>query len=243
MLFRSNDVGSSNTNMIVILNDNEMSISKNVGGISLLLSKLRTKAFYTNVNLKGKKTINKIPVVGKKMIKLVQKTKRGIKQLVIPKMYFEDIGFRYLGPVNGHNLEELENIFSIAKQQEGPILIHVLTKKGKGYKPAEDSPDIFHSTSKFDKLTGEKIGKSKFDYSKILGDKLVELAQNNKNIVAITAAMTDGTGLRPFANKFPERFFDVGIAEQHAVGLAARTCKSWYDSSCANVFFFYSKSF
>ncbi len=238
-----NDVGSSNTNMIVILNDNEMSISKNVGGISLLLSKLRTKAFYTNVNLKGKKTINKIPVVGKKMIKLVQKTKRGIKQLVIPKMYFEDIGFRYLGPVNGHNLEELENIFSIAKQQEAPILIHVLTKKGKGYKPAEDSPDIFHSTSKFDKLTGEKIGKSKFDYSKILGDKLVELAQNNKNIVAITAAMTDGTGLRPFANKFPERFFDVGIAEQHAVGLAARTCKSWYDSSCANVFFFYSKSF
>lgn len=221
-----NDVGSSNTNMIVILNDNEMSISKNVGGISLLLSKLRTKGLYTNVNIKGKKTMNKIPIIGKKVVKLVQKAKRGIKQLVIPKMYFEDIGFRYLGPVDGHYLEELENIFTIAKQQDGPILIHILTKKGKGYKPAEDSPDIFHSTSKFDKLTGEKIGKSKFDYSKVFGEKLVNLAKNNPNIVAITAAMTDGTGLRPFAKEFPKRFFDVGIAEQHAVGLAAGLAKA-----------------
>ncbi len=221
-----NDVGSSNTNMIVILNDNEMSISKNVGGISLLLSKLRTKGLYTNVNIKGKKTMNKIPIIGKKVVKLVQKAKRGIKQLVIPKMYFEDIGFRYLGPVDGHHLEELENIFTIAKQQDGPILIHILTKKGKGYKPAEDSPDIFHSTSKFDKLTGEKIGKSKFDYSKVFGEKLVNLAKNNPNIVAITAAMTDGTGLRPFAKEFPKRFFDVGIAEQHAVGLAAGLAKA-----------------
>lgn len=221
-----NDVGSSNTNMVVILNDNEMSISRNVGGISLLLSKLRTKGLYTNVNIKGKKAIDKIPFVGKRVVKLVQKAKRGIKQLVIPKMYFEDIGFRYLGPINGHNLGELEDIFQIAKEQEGPMLIHVLTKKGKGYKPAEDNPDVFHSTSKFDKLTGEKIGKKKFDYSKVFGEKLVNLAKMNKNIVAITAAMTDGTGLRRFANQFPERFFDVGIAEQHAVGLAAGLSKS-----------------
>lgn len=221
-----NDVGSSNTNMVVILNDNEMSISRNVGGISLLLSKLRTKGLYTNVNIKGKKAIDKIPFVGKRVVKLVQKAKRGIKQLVIPKMYFEDIGFRYLGPINGHNLGELEDIFQIAKEQEGPMLIHVLTKKGKGYKPAEDNPDVFHSTSKFDKLTGEKIGKKKFDYSKVFGEKLVNLAKTNKNIVAITAAMTDGTGLRRFANQFPERFFDVGIAEQHAVGLAAGLSKS-----------------
>ena len=221
-----NDVGSSNTNMVVILNDNEMSISRNVGGISLLLSKLRTKGLYTNFNIKGKKTINKIPFVGKRVVKLVQKAKRGIKQLVIPKMYFEDIGFRYLGPINGHDLGKLEDIFQIAKEQEGPILIHVLTKKGKGYKPAEDNPDVFHSTSKFDKLTGEKIGKKKFDYSKVFGEKLVNLAKTNKNIVAITAAMTDGTGLREFANQFPERFFDVGIAEQHAVGLAAGLSKS-----------------
>ena len=221
-----NDVGSSNTNMLVILNDNEMSISKNVGGISMMLSKLRTKGLYTNVNIKGKKTINKIPVFGEEVVRLVQKAKRGIKQLVIPKMYFEDIGFRYLGPVDGHNLESLESILEIAKEQEGPILLHVLTKKGKGYKPAEDNPDVFHSTSKFDKLTGEKLEKSKFDYSKIFGDKLVTLASKNENIVAITAAMKDGTGLREFANKFPDRFFDVGIAEQHAIGMAAGLAKA-----------------
>ena len=163
-----NDVGSSNTNMIVILNDNEMSISKNVGGISMMLSKLRTKSVYVNTSVKGKKVIGKIPVVGKKIVKLVQRTKRGIKQLVIPKMYFEDIGFRYLGPVDGHNLEKLEDIFKISKEQEGPILIHVLTKKGKGYKPAENNPDKFHSTSKFNKETGEKESKGKKDYSKYL---------------------------------------------------------------------------
>ncbi len=221
-----NDVGSSNTNMLVILNDNEMSISKNVGGISMLLSKLRTKGLYTNVNGKGKRTINKIPVVGEEVVKLVQKAKRGIKQFVIPKMYFEDIGFRYLGPVDGHNLEALENIFKVVKEQNGPTLVHVLTKKGKGYKPAEDSPDMFHSTSKFDVLTGEKLGKAKFDYSKVFGNKLVDLAKTNPNIVAITAAMKDGTGLRAFAKEFPQRFFDVGIAEQHAVGLAAGLAKA-----------------
>lgn len=221
-----NDVGSSNTNMLVVLNDNEMSISKNVGGISMMLSKLRTKNLYTTVNIKGKNTVYKIPFIGKKIVHIVQKTKRGIKQLYIPKMYFEDIGFRYLGPVDGHNLEDLESILRIAKNQSGPILVHILTKKGKGYKPAEDSPDVFHSTSKFDKLTGEKIGKSEYDYSKIFGKKLVQIAEKNKNVVAITAAMKDGTGLELFSKKFPDRFFDVGIAEQHAVGLAAGLARS-----------------
>lgn len=221
-----NDVGSSNTNMIVVLNDNEMSISKNVGGISMMLSKLRTKSVYVNSSIKGKKIISKIPGIGKKVVKLVQRTKRGIKQLVIPKMYFEDIGFRYLGPVDGHNIEKLEDILKICKEQEGPILVHVLTKKGKGYKPAENNPDKFHSTSKFNKETGEKSGKGKKDYSKVFGDKLVEIAKDNKKIVAITAAMTDGTGLAEFSKKYPARFFDVGIAEQHAVGLAAGLAKS-----------------
>ena len=221
-----NDVGSSNTNMIVILNDNEMSISKNVGGISMMLSKLRTKSIYVNTSVKGKKVINKIPVVGKKIVKFVQRTKRGIKQLVIPKMYFEDIGFRYLGPVDGHNIEKLEDIFKISKDQEGPILIHVLTKKGKGYKPAELNSDKFHSTSKFNKETGEKISSGKKDYSKVFGESLVKIAKNNKRVVAITAAMKDGTGLTDFAKKYPNRFFDVGIAEQHAVGMAAGLAKS-----------------
>ncbi len=222
-----NDVGSSNTNMLVILNDNEMSISKNVGGISMMLSKLRTKSTYVRANVKGKKTISKIPFLGDKIVKFVQRGKRGIKQLVIPKMYFEDLGFRYLGPVDGHNLEDLEDIFKICKEQEGPILVHVLTKKGKGYKPAEDVPDKFHSTSKFDKKTGEKLQKNtNRDYSKVFGDKLVALAKNNKKIVAITAAMRDGTGLTEFAKKYPKRFFDVGIAEQHAIGMAAGLAKS-----------------
>lgn len=221
-----NDVGSSNTNMIVILNDNEMSISKNVGGISMMLSKLRTKSVYVKINTKGKRAIKKVPFIGNKIVKLVQNGKRGIKQLVIPKMYFEDIGFKYIGPVDGHNIENLEKILNICKEQDGPILLHVLTKKGKGYKPAEENPDIFHSTSKFDVTTGKKLSTSTKDYSKVFGDKLVSLAKNNKKIVAITAAMKDGTGLSKFAKKYPKRFFDVGIAEQHAVGLAAGLAKS-----------------
>lgn len=221
-----NDVGSSNTNMIVILNDNEMSISKNVGGISMMLSKLRTKSTYIKANTRGKRTISKIPFIGNKIVKLVQKGKRGIKQLVIPKMYFEDIGFRYLGPVDGHNIEALEDILNICKYQEGPILVHILTKKGKGYKPAEETPDKFHSTSKFNKKTGEKFGSGKKDYSKVFGEKLVDIAKDNKKVVAITAAMTDGTGLTEFSKRYPKRFFDVGIAEQHAVGMAAGLAKA-----------------
>ena len=221
-----NDLGSSGTDMLVVLNDNEMSISKNVGGISLMLSKIRTQNLYVNTNIKGKRRISKIPFVGKKIVKLVQKTKKSIKQFVIPKMYFEDIGFRYLGPVDGHNLEELEHMLEIAKKQSGPILLHVLTKKGKGYTPAEENPDKFHGISKFDIETGEKIGKSKPDYSSVFGKKLCNIAEKNNKIIAITAAMKDGTGLKDFANKYPERFFDVGIAEQHAVGLAAGMAKA-----------------
>lgn len=220
-----NDVGSSNTNMLVILNDNEMSISKNVGGISMLLSKLRVRKLYVDTSIKGRNFINKIPLIGRKFVKLFQRAKRGIKQLVIPKMYFEDIGFKYIGPVDGHNIEELEKILKSCNQQEGPILLHVLTKKGKGYKPAEENPDKFHSTSAFKIETGEKFGSGKRDYSRVLGDKLVSLAKENEKIVAITAAMKDGTGLREFSKEFPERFFDVGIAEQHALGMAAGLAK------------------
>ena len=220
-----NDAGSSLSNMIVILNDNEMSISKNVGGISMVLSKLRTKGFYVKTNVRIKAKLIKLPFLGKKIVKLVQRAKRGIKQLVIPRMYFEDIGFRYLGPVDGHDIQKLESILKIAKVQEGPILIHVLTKKGKGYKPAEENPDKFHSTSKFEIETGEKLGLRKADYSATMGKKLVELAKENKNIVAITASMKDGTGLTDFSEKYPDRFFDVGIAEQHAIGLAAGFAK------------------
>ena len=220
-----NDAGSSKSKITVILNDNEMSISKNVGGINLFLSKLRAKKLYSRTNIKLKNVINKIPKAGPFVVKLIQKIKRGIKQLVIPKMYFEDIGFTYLGPVDGHNIEKLESILKLSKQVENPVLIHVLTKKGKGYKIAEQNPDKFHATSSFDIKTGKpKKAKTK-DYSKVFGDKLIKLAEKNEKIVAITAAMKDGTGLKEFSQRFPTRFFDVGIAEQHAIGLAAGLAK------------------
>ena len=220
-----NDAGCNKTKLTVILNDNEMSISKNTGGLSMMLSKIRTRKSYTKPNISAKKVILKIPVVGKPVVKIVQKFKGSIKQLVIPKMFLEDIGFRYLGPVDGHNEAELERMLNITKQLDGPVLLHVITKKGKGYKIAEENPDKFHATGPFEIDTGKSKKEKSKDYSKVLGDKLVELAQNDDKIIAITAAMKDGTGLTEFANKFPDRFFDVGIAEQHALCMAAGMAK------------------
>ena len=220
-----NDVGYSNTKMTVILNDNEMSISKNVGGLNMFLSKLRTKKLYAKSSLSAKKVILKIPVVGKPFVKIVQRVKRSIKQLIIPKMFFEDIGFTYLGPVDGHNIEQLQNIMKLSKQVEAPVLIHVLTKKGKGYKIAEENPDKFHATSPFDIETGKPKKEKQPDYSKVFGEKIVEMAKKDSRIVAITASMKDGTGLTKFQKEFPNRFFDIGIAEQHALGMAAGMAK------------------
>ena len=220
-----NDAGSSKTNLIVILNDNEMSIAKNVGGISEFLTRIRTRKLYNKSNQYIKKAVLHIPKLGSVIIKVVRRIKYGIKHLIIPNMLFEDLGFKYLGPVDGNNIEDLEQILKKAKDLEGPILIHALTKKGKGYKIAEDNPDKFHSTSAFDIKTGKANKEKKDDYSKIFGRKLVELAQKNEKIVAVTAAMKDGTGLSEFAKEFPNRFFDVGIAEQHALTMAAGMAK------------------
>ena len=216
-----NDGGSSKTDFIIILNDNEMSISKNVGGISNFLSKIRSKRFYKKSNNVIKKCVSKIPWLGNKIIKIVQDLKYSIKKVFISNMFFEDMGYTYLGPIDGHNIEKLENILKIAKNIDGPKLIHVITKKGKGYEPAEKNPDKFHSTGPFDLETGESKKIKSKDYSKVFGDKLVNLAEKNKKIVAITASMKDGTGLKDFAEKFKDRFFDVGIAEEHAIGMAA----------------------
>ena len=220
-----NHAGSSRTRMIVVLNDNEMSISKNIGGVNMLLSKLRAKKRYTVSNQSGRKVIEKIPLIGKYIVKIVTRAKKSIKQLIIPKMFFEDIGFKYLGPVDGHNIEDLEYLLSRAKELNEPVLIHVITKKGKGYKPAEENPDKFHSTSAFNIETGKPLKEKKKDYSKAFGEKLIEIAEKNKKVVAITAAMKDGTGLSEFATKFPERYFDVGIAEQHALTFSAGLAK------------------
>lgn len=214
-----NDAGSSKTNVTVVLNDNEMSISRNVGGIPLYLSKLRTKTGYTRSNRKIKEITGKIPFIGKPIISFAHYTKQIIKRAVFHNMYFEDIGFTYLGPVDGHNIKKLEDILERSKKIKGPVLIHVVTKKGKGYTLAEENPDKFHGISAYNKETGE-VKKSK-NYSKVFGEKLVEMATKDSKIVAVTAAMRDGTGLKEFSEKFPDRFFDVGIAEQHALGLIA----------------------
>ena len=220
-----NDAGFSKSKMTVILNDNEMSISPNIGGLNKFLGKLRTKKLYTRTNNLIKKQLSTIPVIGKPSVKIIQKIKRAIKQLVIQRMFFEDIGFTYLGPVDGHNIEQLESILEMSKQVNGPVLIHVLTKKGKGYEIAEQNPDKFHATSPFNIETGEPQKVKNRDYSKVFGDKLVELSKTNEKIVAVTASMKDGTGLTRFSQEFPYRFFDVGIAEQHAITMAAGMAK------------------
>ena len=220
-----NHIGCTKTNVIVILNDNEMSISKNISGVNLLLSKLRAQKVYTMSNKSVRRALNKIPVVGTFLIKLIRRAKKGVKQLIIPKMFFEDIGFKYLGPIDGHDIEEMELFFKRAKELNEPVLIHVLTKKGKGYEPAEKEPDKFHATSSFEIETGKPKKPKAKDYSKAFGENLVKMAEKNKNIVAITASMKDGTGLTEFAKKFPDRLFDVGIAEQHALTFAAGLAK------------------
>ena len=220
-----NHVGCSQTKMIIILNDNEMSISKNISGMNTLLTKLRSKKNYRITNMKGKKIVSKIPGVGKVVTQVVQKGKKAIKQVFVPGMYFEEIGIKYLGPVDGHNIEELEDLFSKAKDFDEPVLIHVLTTKGKGYSFAEDNPSKFHGISPFEKETGNIIGGSTLSYSGVFGKKMVELAKNNRKVVAITAAMRDGVSLTEFACKFPNRFFDVGIAEEHALTFAAGLAK------------------
>ena len=220
-----NDAGYSKSKITVILNDNEMSISPNVGGLNNFLGKLRSKKLYTRTNKLIKKQISTIPIIGKTAVKAIQRIKRSIKQLVIHKMFFEDIGFTYLGPVDGHNIEKLESILTLSKQINGPVLIHVLTKKGKGYKYAEENPDKFHAIAPFNIETGELKKPKEKDYSKAFGDKLIELASKDERIVAVTASMKNGTGLKEFALKFPKRIFDVGIAEQHAITMAAGMAK------------------
>ena len=238
-----NDAGSSNADITVILNDNEMSISKNVGGMTYFLSKLRTKRLYTRTNIKIKNLISRIPHVGRVFVRIIQRMKRSIKQIFIPKMYYEDIGFTYLGPVDGHDIEKLESVLKTSKSINGPVLIHVITKKGKGYKIAEENPDKYHSTSSFDINTGKPKKEKPKDYSKAFGDKLVELAKKDEKIVAVSAAMIDGTGLKEFKKEFPDRIYDVGIAEQHALGMAAGMAKKGFKPVVSIYSSFYQRAY
>lgn len=216
-----NDMGYRKTKVIIILNDNEMSIGKNVGGLSTYLSKLRVDPKYNKFKQEVDTTLRKIPSIGKGMANSIEKIKDGIKQVIVPSMLFEDMGIRYFGPIDGHNIKDLSKVLSMTKNINEPVILHVVTQKGKGYKYAEKNPGKFHGVGPFNCDSGELCSASGSSYSGAFGTEIVDIAAENKNVVAITAAMRDGTGLSKFAEKFPERFFDVGIAEQHAVTLAA----------------------
>jgi len=216
-----NNAGRSKTDLIVVLNHNEMSISENVGSLSLYLSKLRTDPTYNKLKQEVDNLLNIVPPIGKSLHKYIERIKDSVKQLVVPGMFFEEMGFTYLGPIDGHDVGSLIEVLERAKKIKGPILVHVITKKGKGYKFAEKFPDKFHSAAPFDIQTGKFVNEGQATYSDVFGKTLTEMALQDDKIVAITAAMPEGTGLIHFAKLIPERFFDVGIAEQHATTFAA----------------------
>lgn len=217
-----NNAARLKTNFIIVLNDNNMSISENVGGMSEYLGSLRTNDAYQELKQGVTDTLKKIPVYGDRVVRKIKRTKSGIKQLFIPGMLFEEMGLTYLGPVDGHNLDRLIRAFHEARKVNGPVLLHVFTKKGKGYAPAERHPARFHGAEPFDISTGVPLHKrAKANYTDVFATVMRKLGDRQENLVAITAAMPDGTGLKRFKNVFPDRFFDVGIAEQHAVTFAA----------------------
>lgn len=217
-----NNAARLKTNFIIVLNDNNMSISENVGGMSEYLGSLRTNDAYQELKQGVTDTLKKIPVYGDRVVQKIKRTKSGIKQLFIPGMLFEEMGLTYLGPVDGHNLDRLIRAFHEARKVNGPVLLHVFTKKGKGYAPAERHPARFHGAEPFDISTGVPLHKrAKANYTDVFATVMRKLGDRQENLVAITAAMPDGTGLKRFKNVFPDRFFDVGIAEQHAVTFAA----------------------
>lgn len=217
-----NNAAQMKKNFIIVLNDNEMSISENVGGISRYLSSVRTRESYADLKRGVEKVLSAIPVVGKSLSYGLYLAKNGIKQFLVPGMWFEDMGITYLGPVDGHNVKEMVQVFKEASKVKHAVLVHVITKKGKGYEPAEKNPSRFHGVEPFDVATGKSLKEKIYpSYTDVFSKKICELAEQNDKIVALTAAMPDGTGLTQFAKKFPERFFDVGIAEAHAVTSAA----------------------
>lgn len=216
-----NNAASLKSNFIIILNDNEMSITENVGGMSSYLSGLRTASAYTGFKMDVTKALNRIPGIGPGMVDAMRKTKSSIKQIIIPGMLFEDMGLTYLGPVDGHNIPQLIKTFQEAKRFEGPILVHVLTQKGRGYEPAMRHPARFHGAGPFDVKTGLPVGKSNPTYTDVFSTVMRKMGDRRKDVAAVTAAMMTGVGLKRFSNMFPDRCFDVGIAEEHAVTFAA----------------------
>lgn len=216
-----NNAAMLKSNFVIVLNDNEMSISKSIGGMADYLSEIRTSNHYNELKDDVSSALKNIPVIGDKLVEKIKKTKNSLKQLFIPGMLFENMGITYLGPIDGHNIRQLIKNLRDAKRVPGPVIVHVITEKGKGYKPAFNNPAKFHGISPFDIKTGDTLKKHEITYADVFSQKLCELASENKKIVAVTASMKDGTGLGKFDMKFPDRTFDVGIAEGHAVTFAA----------------------
>ena len=222
-----NNLGASKTKAIIILNDNEMSIGKSTGGFENHLSKLRVSKGYYSFKKRVSRALENIPAVGQGMMQGVTKVRDSLKYALVDGILFEELGFTYLGPVDGHNIDALLKHLELADACDGPVVLHVITRKGKGYRNAENNPDVFHGTGPFDKLTGEPLSKSPdLTYSQHFASKLIELAEKDPAVTAVSAAMIDGTGLRPFAAKYPDRIFDVGIAESYAVSFAAGLAKA-----------------
>lgn len=217
-----NNASKLTSNFMIVLNDNNMSISENVGGLSSYLSGIRTAQSYQDLKNGITHSLSNIPKYGERIVERIRKTKSGIKQLFIPGMYFENMGITYLGPVDGHDIPALVKIFKEASKVEGAVLVHVLTKKGRGYLPAERHPARFHGTEPFDVATGlPLVRRTRANYTDVFSTVMRKLGDRDEKVVAVTAAMADGTGLKRFHNMFPDRFFDVGIAEEHAVTFAA----------------------
>ena len=224
-----NNAQIEDTNLIVILNDNQMSISPSVGNLSAYLNSVRSNSIYTSSKNIIRGILKHIPFLGKPLMRLIEFLKDGLRHLILPNsVMFEQFGFSYLGPIDGHDIEDLIRILKRAKTAKKPVLIHVVTQKGKGFEPAEKNPDIFHGVGVFDKESGKVNSSSSMSYSKKFGNELIKLAKENDKVVAISAAMTGGTGLQKFSKEFPDRFFDVGIAEGHAVTFAAGLASQGY---------------
>ena len=216
-----NHGGQQGSDLIVILNDNEMSISKNVGAMSGYLNRLRTDPNYNRTKEEVESMLSRIPGIGPNIARAAGRLKDTVKYLMVPGMWFEELGFHYIGPVNGHELESLVQVLGNARRMKGPVLIHTITEKGRGYEPARQNPDVFHGVGPFNPDTGLQFRKSLKTYTEVFGEYMCEAGSRDPRVVAITAAMTSGTGLGQFARSFPDRFFDVGICEEHAVTLAA----------------------
>ena len=219
-----NDAAVSNEPIIVILNDNEMSIDKNVGGMASHLSRLRTKERYLGMKRRYKSFLSHVPG-GNFLLKITRNVKDALRRMLIPETIFESMGFTYLGPVDGHDVENLISLLKIARDMKRPVFLHVVTQKGKGYAPAEEKPGKYHGVGKFDPSTGEVSQKKSVSFSDTFGLELTRLAENDTRICAVTAAMPTGTGLSVFKQAYPTRLFDVGIAEEHAVSMAGGLAK------------------